>query len=1099
LLFLALANCVPLLVQAGGKQASAAPNPLHFKRLDRSQNIQQFYQPNCLAQDSLGFIWIGTAYGLLRYDGRNSTLYISDENNQGSISSNYIRAIAFDQQNIMWVATEFGLNTYNPRTDTFTRWMHDESNANSISTNFVKTVFVGSDNRVYVGTGKGLDIIENDRITIKHYTQSPGNPQSLSHNYVRAIFEDAEGKLWIGTEGGGLNRFDPKTELFTRFQHRDQDSNSLAGNYVSTITEDQFKRLWIGTLGSGLSRLDQSRTQFTNYQVNADSTNLHDNVIYQIEEDSRGAIWILTDRAGAVIYEEGSNSFRSLQHNPFDSSTLATNTVKAFLEDSQSNIWLGTFPSGLNFFSRRASQFEYFYHIENNPNTLSSSAILDVIKDRNGLLWVGTERGLNAMDDSGNIVKQLRKGDAPHGLSAHAALALEEDIDGSLWIGTWSGGLNHYSPKTGLVTQYKTESNDPGSVFSPFIWKVYLDSQQQLWLATETNGLNRYNRQTDTFSAFAHDPSDDNSLSYDYVWDILEDSQHRLWVATQYGLNQFLRASKTFTRYLPDAKKPDSLNTGRLHALLEDSAGHLWIATQGGGINHFNPSTGKFSSLRVSDGLTNDSVAALLQDNEGFIWGATASGLVKVDPETFTVVASYSQANGLINHSFMRNAAFKDDDGTLYFGSAGGLLRFKPSLVTDDRTLPKPIITDVQIFNESLRKSKRDFSTSAKDGQITRVALKHDDAMISFVFTTINFQQSRNNRFSYKLENFDRSWNTVNDIARATYTNLDPGRYRFRIATVDERGRRSANTNQVLVFIEAPPWRTWWAYTLYVMITIALVFGLVRIYSLRITTQQLNELVAQRTNELVMANRAKTEFLANMSHELRTPLNAIIGFSKRLIKKSSASDNPQYVKALDSIYRNGLHLLSIINDILDITKIEAGKLEINAITCNVRVAIEETASDMRPKIEEKKLHLSLPTDYPVSKIEADPVRLSQILNNLLSNAVKYTHQGSITITVSKRSKSTQHFCAIAVTDTGVGIKKDDQKRLFTRFEQFDEAARKQRGHGTGLGLSLVKTLCESHGGWIECESTFGEGSCFTAVLPVRFTPLSTVKDEELVV
>ncbi|WP_045859733.1 ligand-binding sensor domain-containing protein [Teredinibacter purpureus] len=1070
------------------KSLSEPPKDIRFSRYYKSHiNEHRFSYISTLAQGPLGFLWVGTANGLLRYDGRSTRLYRTDTNNPATISANYVRRIAFDNNNIMWVATEYGLNSYDPATDSFKRWMHDPRNSNSPSNNFIKTVTVTRDNRVILGTAAGMDIISANRRLFSHYQHEPNNPNSLSNNYVRVVHEAKDGRIWIGTEGGGLVVFDQKKNSFRRYKHDANNAQSIIDDYVTAVIEDQHNRIWVGTQGSGISRIEANGKTITNFPHNEDGSGLPDGIIYEISEDKTGALWFLTDRAGVLIYDEKIDKFIAFQNKPYDTTTLAFDTVKGFTEDTNGNIWISAFPAGLHYFNRKASKFQYHYNIHNNANSLSNSTILDVTRDHTGTLWVGTEKGLNAVNEKNNTVKQFLKGDQPNQLNAHAILAIQEDTDGKIWIGSWNGGLSRLDPKTNTLTHYPVADSGPHTINSAFVWKIFLDSKNNLWVGTETAGLNRYDRTTDSFTRYVNNAADDSTLSYDYIWDIMEDSKNRLWIATQYGLNLFHYDTESFTRYLPEDDRPVSLSTGRLQDLEEDRQGNIWIATQGGGLNWFNPETEEFKHIRVNDGLPDDSVAAVEEDDSGYIWAATSDGLVKIDPYSLHIITGFSEANGLMSHEFIRKASHKDKDGKLYFGSSNGLLSFYPDEIEVEQALPKPIITDFQIFNQAMdfigiRSSGHPLDETSNK-QHSPIQLDHKASMITFGYTAINFQQRRHNLFAYKLDNFDTQWNYVTNKTTATYTNLDPGDYTFKLATADSNGKLSNEIASIDIYIAPPSWKSWWAYLCYTFFGATIIFILLRLITLNLTTHKLNKLVDIRTQELTRANNAKTDFLANMSHELRTPLNAIIGFSKRLKDRRATIDTEKAGKALESIYRNGVHLLAIINDILDIAKVESGTMSIFVIPCDIRVAIKQAISDMRPRAEEKGLIIVDPGEFTVKKIMADPIRVSQIVNNLLSNAIKYTQKGHITIRVTLQKIDNIEYCRIDFEDTGIGIRKENQSKLFTRFEQFETETRKQKGYGTGLGLALVENLCRAHHGWAECKSKFGEGSTFSAVLP----------------
>ena len=1065
------------------KQPSAVTDEIRFVRLQTPRlSEHRFSHVNTLAQDTKGFLWVGTANGLLRYDGLRAKLYRNEATNPGSLSANYVRRIAIDNEQTMWVASEFGLNQYDTDTDSFVRWMHQPGKPHSIGNNFVKWVGVSRNNEILVGTGKGFDIISTDRTTVEHYEHNPESANGLSHNYVSVILEDKNGNLWIGTEGGGLNFLNRASGMFSRYSASSPPPYTVAGNHITGLMEDQFGRIWVATLGDGISRIE-SNGEIKHFGVGCGESCLPDDIIYEIYEDSLGLIWILTDRAGVVFFDEKKATFTNISHNPYDPATPLSSAIRSIAEDQQQNIWLGAFPFGLHLFNRRSANFHYDYHIENNPRTLSSSAITAVMRSNDGTLWVGTENGLNKIwGGNAENIEHILPGPEPYGLAASAVLTLQEDFDGAIWLGLWGGGLARLDPHTGKIKRYLNTGED-GSIGSDFIWRIFIDSKSRLWAGSETSGLFLYDRNSDTFSNFRYDPNDSASLSYDYIWDILEDSSERLWIGTQYGLNQYYENTQKFKRFLPNAKDHKGFRVGRIQDLHEDENGLIWIATQGGGVNIFNPETSEFKHVGVEDGLPDDGVAAIQQDDEGRIWVATADGLAVIDANKFTVLKSFSDSNGLMADQFIRKASYKDADGKLYFGSSNGLLSFYPEKVLDDSELPTPIITDVQVLNESLDSKEINYPVF-RDNYHQPLGLAHTQNMVTFVFTAINFQMRRDNSFAYRLKNFDANWSYISNRNFVTYTNLSPGRYEFELSSSDGKGGFSAQKATFLFEIYPPLWRTWWAYILYLILGALFFSAVSRLVLLNLTARRLNSLVNTRTRELTKANEAKTDFLANMSHELRTPLNSVIGFSRRLLTKYPHVTPEVMLSSLESIHRNGSHLLAIINDILDISKIESGKMTLFITRCDILGIIDQLERDFSTRAEEAGLELMASKQCWTDEIQADSVRLKQILNNLVSNAIKYTRKGNIYISVSERNKNGVQYCVFNVEDTGIGITHEDQQRMFQRFEQFDDETRRQRGYGTGLGLALVDSLCRAHGGWVEVKSELEKGSVFSAVLPV---------------
>lgn len=248
------------------------------------------------------------------------------------------------------------------------------------------------------------------------------------------------------------------------------------------------------------------------------------------------------------------------------------------------------------------------------------------------------------------------------------------------------------------------------------------------------------------------------------------------------------------------------------------------------------------------------------------------------------------------------------------------------------------------------------------------------------------------------------------------------------------------------------------------------------------------EEISRNNVELEAANKMKSEFLATMSHELRTPLNAIIGFSEVLKDGLLGDLEEEQREYVGDIFNSGRHLLSLINDILDLSKIEAGKMELGLEEVNIRSLLENSQSIIKEKAHAHQIQLGLQIEEGIGNIFADARKMKQVVYNLLSNAVKFTPDGGrVSLVARKLVDADQEFLEITVTDTGIGISVEDQKKLFQPFQQVDQSLAKKY-EGTGLGLAMVKKLVELHGGTVELASDLGKGTCMTVWIPYRTAP-----------
>jgi signal transduction histidine kinase len=255
--------------------------------------------------------------------------------------------------------------------------------------------------------------------------------------------------------------------------------------------------------------------------------------------------------------------------------------------------------------------------------------------------------------------------------------------------------------------------------------------------------------------------------------------------------------------------------------------------------------------------------------------------------------------------------------------------------------------------------------------------------------------------------------------------------------------------------------------------------------ALAIQNARLFREIEDKSRQLEVASRHKSEFLANMSHELRTPLNAIIGFSEVLAERMFGEINDKQAEYLNDILESGRHLLALINDILDLSKIEAGRMELDPSEFDLPVAVENTLILLRERAHRRGITLSLDIEETVGAIHADERKVKQVVLNLLSNALKFTPEGG---RIDVRVRARDDAIEISVTDTGVGIAPEDQAAVFEEFRQVGASAKKVEG--TGLGLAISRKFIELHGGKIWVTSETGKGATFAFTLPhaIHSTP-----------
>ncbi|MFZ0389524.1 MAG: two-component regulator propeller domain-containing protein [Calditrichia bacterium] len=793
-----------------------ADQKFEFTALTTDQGLSQ-NAVQCVVQDKQGFIWIGTQDGLNKYDGYRFTIYKHDPLDSTSLSENYIQSMLTDRDGYIWIGTiNGGLNRFNPQTGRFRRYLHDPEDSLSLGSNVVLSLWEDHAGNIWVGTyGGGLNRLVKEpadssgrvREYFKRFTHQPANPQSLSQNSVLAIFEDSRQRFWIGTLGGGLNRFYPEKSTFIHYQPVPGDSSSISDKRVWEIMEDRQGRLWIGTMDSGFNLFDPQKGRFIRHQHSPEKPGgLTNNVVQAIYEDENGCLWLGTNK-GINLYDPAADKFYCNKNDQSAATILKDKLVQHIFEDRSGVVWVSTFGSGLYKYDPNRIKFSLFRHNPDNSNSLSHNCVYAIAEDPADpeVLWIGSlGGGLDRFDRRNNTFThfQHQQGN-PHSLSENFIQALLFDNKNRLWIATVGNGLNKMEPGSGRFIRYLHDPDDSTSISENRLLSLYEDRTGVLWIGTYGAGLNRFVPQTGTFERYRQRPQDSTSISSDVVKCMYEDSKGRFWIGTGGGgLNLFHRESGRFTRYeyIPDDSS--GLNNGRVQSIYEDAEGKLWIATYGGGLNKFDPEQKRFIHYTVDEGLPHNSLYNILPDDQGNLWISTNAGLSRFNPvsEEFR---NYDIHDGLQSNEFNSGAACRGRDGELFFGGTNGLNCFYPEKVMDNPIPPPLVLTGFHKFNKDV---PLDFPVSA----IKNLKLSYKDYVFSFEFSALDYSFPAKNRYAYMLDGFEKDWNYSGSRRYITYTNLDPGRYTFRVKGSNSDGVWNEAGLAIPLTITPPFWQTWW-------------------------------------------------------------------------------------------------------------------------------------------------------------------------------------------------------------------------------------------------------------------------------------------------
>ncbi|MES2730521.1 MAG: two-component regulator propeller domain-containing protein [Bacteroidota bacterium] len=1104
--------------------AIAQKHRLKFQHLTTEQGLSQS-TVDCILQDSRGFIWVGTRDGLNKYDGYSFTVYKNNPKDPHSLSNNYIKDIIEDKQGNLWIATwDGGLERFDRQTEQFFHYTHDKNKPNSLSSNLVNNLLQDSQGYLWIATQDGgLDRFDPKTQHFTHFQHNPDNPHTLGDNFVREVMEDHQHNIWVATSRGGLNLLNRQTNTFTRYQHQDNNPASLTNNDIWAILEDRQHRFWVGTHGGGLDLFSPATGQFSHFKADPKNrASLAHNVVLSLGEDPEGNLWVGTENGGLSVLDAQTQTFHSYQHDEIDNTSLLNNSIYCIYPDAKGNMWVGTYSGGINLLNQDANLFTHYRH-GSDANSLINNNVTSICEDWQGNIWIGTDGGgINQFNrKTGEFRHYQHQADNVNSIGGNYILNIREDSQHNLWIGTWGDGLTIFNPERQTYQHRKHDSSNPASVSGNNIWAIFEDSQQRVWVGPYFGtGLDLYDRKTGKFTHYRTDPKDPNSISSGIIYTIAEDRQGYLWIGTDgAGVDRFDPKKGTFTHYRHKHKQ-NSLSNNSVYCVYEDRQGDLWFGTNAG-LNHLNRQTNVFTVYTTKEGLANDVVFGILADKNEELWLSTNNGLSRFNLQR-KIFHNYTIADGLQSKEYRANAFCKSWSGMMYFGGNNGFNEFYPEDINEKTFEPPVVLTDFQIFNKRVPLGHDSHSILTKPISETKaITLSYKESVFSLAFASLNYTSPEKKEYSYQLEGFDKGWNNVGTQRTATYTNLDAGEYLFKVRGLDSQGRWSQQMASLKITITPAFWQTWW-FIILLLLTIlgsGVAFYRMRIKSINVQKAELEHQVKERTIEVVTqkeelqdqadilqsfieeiknkqeeaekarqeaeeANRAKSTFLATMSHEIRTPMNGVLGMASLLAETNQSSEQREYT---ETILNCGESLLTVINDILDYSKIESGNMELEQQDFDLRTCIEEVFDVFASKAAELSLDLIYQIDSNVpAQVMGDGLRLRQVLLNLVSNAIKFTQQGEIFLGVHLRQSSEKQGLQLGfdVRDTGIGIPEDKIDRLFKAFSQVDSSTTRKYG-GTGLGLVICEKLIGLMGGTIEVTSQLGQGTTFSFSIRVK--------------
>ena len=1086
-----------------------------------------------IKQDKEGYIWFSAGLGadmpssggIYKYDGHTIVSYLHDANNSNSLASNWAECLYIDPTDMIWIGTMGGgLDKFDPVTNTFTHYRHDAGNVSSLSNDSVQCIIEDEAGQLWIGTKGGLNVFDEKSGKFRHFKNDPANTSTISNNDVRVIYEDHQETLWIGcgstfsgedasVDDGGLNRFDRTTGKFTRYKHDPRNPFSIANNKVRSIFEDSRGNLWIGTGGDGLHTLDRKTGKFTHYSYDAgdpeklsrpffDSSIQTDAIVF-IKEDPTGAIWIGSYRQGINKYNpvtgrvthygvaEKNTKMGRTRVADTTSGLSDTNLWDAFIS-KDGMLWVCSLngylanadltKSIIPYFSIKANVYSFYFEAATN------------------ILWLGTEQGLMQKNLGTKAERKwVHDPQDPNSLIENDIYTLRPDAQGKLWIAT-DGGLNKFDPVTNTFTSYWPDKRDPSSMAN-HIYNLLIDGSQNLWLATGL-GLYRMDHKTGNFTSYVNSIKDSHSLSRSITSCLAEDRENKIWVGTISGINSLDIKTGKFQRYLEGSV---------FKSIFVDGSGVLWAGADDGlyRFDHSNNSFSRYVDINAKTEIIN--VLHIMEDDARNLWVATTDAIVRLNPGRDTV-RIYGENYGVHGNTFPLSHNFKAANGELFFGDQAGYYEFFPDRLSHDRSAPHIVFTSFKLGNDVVKPGKGGIITKSI-WETSELKLNYKQNVFSFEFVAIDYKNVTQSKCLFKLENYDNSWRPIGNDHKVYLFNIPPGKYILHVRAINADGLWGDKEISIII---SPPWyKTWWAYTIFVLAFISSLWTFIFYRSRKLRKQNsiLEERVKERTLQLQtsLENLKSTqaqlvqqekmaslgELTAGIAHEIQNPLNFVNNFSEinselvDELKSELAIGNTQLaVEIADSIKDNEQKIIhhgkradAIVKGMLQHSRASTGQRELTDINALADEYLRLAYHGLRAKDKSFNAKFEMDLDKTIERISVVPQDIGRVLLNLINNAFyavdakKRQLDGTYEPCVSITTRKTDGKVEVKVKDNGNGV----PQKLFDKiFQPFFTT--KPTGQGTGLGLSLSYDIVKAHGGEIKVQTREGEGAEFVIIL-----------------
>ena len=1041
-----------------------------------------------ITKDDKGIVWIGTqGDGLSSFNGYEFKQYKHDWDNVNTLDNSVVNSIFIDSYKNLWVGTQEGLNLYNRNLDHFIQIKLDSLDSKIP----VKTINETDNKKLLIGThGHGAFVL--DIKSMKCQVVSTYFLENIKNFQINSIKTTSRGASLIGTNKG-LYKYNIQTNELIPAKFTTLKGSETINSSIQSITTKKDGSIWLGTENNGLIEVFTNPTNYYEFKTYG----ITNKRVLSLEIDKNGSLFCGTENDGLFIIDKKKN-FHSLKHDKSNTKGIKSNSIWSIYVDEKNRIWVGYFNQGIDIYDKDKQRFKSIESIPNKDQSLFSNSVTSITQDKFGKLYFGIgDGGLDVYDPEKNNFTHLIDQSNPiaKGLISKDVVTVFTDSENNLWVGTWNSGFFYLENGSNNFKNVQIK-NSKGVLKSNRIMSFAEDSKGNIWIGSFLSGLYSFNIKTKKLTHHQEKTLQDNYIDTKNIRKLIIDQNDDLWLGTRTGLFKISNINNNPEVISYNSFLNESLNTKAefnvITTLFEDHYKNIWIGTDGYGLCSIDPNDNSVNWYNNYESFIHQTIYSIVESDENNIWITGNNGISKYNTKSKTF-KNYNIQDGLLANNFNKNSAYISDNNLIYFGCYKGINYFDPNSIIIDKDFPKVYLSDFKLSNKKVIPGEKNSPLVKVINETKSLKLKHDQSLFTIDFFGLSYTRSKNINYAYYLDGFEENWNYVGKNRSATYTNIPPGNYNFKVKAANSDGIWN-NTPTVLNIVILPPWwKTNLATFLFFLTFITFIILFYRFLNLRFKEKLEIKREREERRQIEGLNAKKIQFFTNISHEFRTPLTLILNPLEDIIKNKLLNLPEQISEKHKIIYKNSKRLSRLIDELMDFRKLQFNKIELNVSKFDLIGFTKEVGSHFEEEAVQRNIKLSIDNETSEINIWADPSMLEKIIFNLLSNAFKATSNGgNVKLRIKQTNKTLifplinkkekYHGIEISISDSGIGIKEENLDKIFSRFYQVNEFDKQYYG-GTGIGLEVVKNFIDLHKGIINVKSKKNIGTKFTIILP----------------